>query len=283
MVPLLTIGNSTQLACDFFGEESHPLLVLISGAGGPAEFWPGEFCGNLASSGLRVLRYSHRDTGLSTHFDQKYPIEELLQDLRGLLAELGNPAAHLMGHSMGGYLAQMAACRFPEIVASVTSVSAGSTVTAEDFAGLGMSTVTEDTWQVLLQNKPEGDFEKDLPGWLATWGFLNGSRAFDEDLAIAYTRSLYVGDPRNSQVAVNHVHAMSTVPRELIQDLEKVQCPFLVIHGTEDVLVPMDNGEATARLVPGSELIRLEGAGHMFFGRQTWREIESCLVSRLGF
>ncbi|HSG29557.1 MAG TPA: alpha/beta hydrolase [Candidatus Krumholzibacterium sp.] len=103
---MIDIGK-TRLECDSFGEENAPLSVLIPGAGAPAEFWPEPFCRRLAGSGMRVVRYSHRDTGLSTHFTRQYAIDELLQDLTGLIVALGSHAAHLVGHSMGGYLAQI--------------------------------------------------------------------------------------------------------------------------------------------------------------------------------
>jgi len=272
-MPLLTVRDTVDLDVDTFGDPQCPGLLLIPGAGAPADFWPADFCGHLASGGLHVVRYHHRDTGLSTHFDAPYDIEELLLDLMALVHVLGHPSVHLAGHSMGGYLAQMAMCRFPEAVASATSISAGSTVSPDLSRELGMSPVADETWQALMKNQPTGHLDKDLPGWLESWRFLNGRRPFDTQAATDYTRTLYRGDPRNAQAAVNHIHAMTTVPDSLVRDLPSCQCPFLVIHGTHDPLVPLDNGEASARLVPHSRLVRLQGAGHMFFDADTWREI----------
>ncbi|NER78292.1 MAG: alpha/beta hydrolase [Leptolyngbya sp. SIO1D8] len=65
---------------------------------------------------------------MSTHFETPYPIETLLQDLEALLVQLANPIVHLAGHSMGGYLVQLALCRLPGKIASATSISAGSMV-----------------------------------------------------------------------------------------------------------------------------------------------------------
>ena len=275
---LINIRNSIQLSFDTFGEEHNPLVLLIPGAGAPANFWPDDFCRDIATTEKFVVRFSHRDTGNSTHLDEQYSIDELLQDMVAFVDEFANTVVHLVGHSMGGYLAQMAMCTFPGKFASVTSISAGSVVSPEIASELGMSSVSQETWQTLMTNQPEGNFEQDLPGWLESWRFLNGTRPFDESMAIGYTRRLYTGDPRNAQVAVNHIHAMSTVPNTLPEQLRNSQCPFLVIHGTEDLLVPLDNGEASARLVPNSNIIRLEGAGHMFFDRALWDEISTCIV-----
>lgn len=244
------------------------------------DFWPDVFCRLLAQNGFRVVRYSHKDSGYSTHFDDPYPIEDLLQDLLALVAKLASGAVHLVGHSMGGFLAQMALCRDPGLVRSATSISAGSTVTPERQAELGMSDVPEETRAVLMQSEPTGEFEQDLPGWLASWRFLNGDRPFDEGAAIRYTRSLYEGDRRNAEVAEHHVHAMATVPPDLVGQLRASDRPLLVIHGTDDPLVPIDHGEATARLAADSRFQRLEGAGHMFFDAQAWDEIGQSVVAQ---
>jgi len=275
------VRDRVELTVDTFGEESAPMLLLIAGAGAPAVFWPDAFCEKMAEQGLFVVRYDHRDTGSSTHFDEPYDMDELLHDIMGLLNQFDNAAVHLAGHSMGGYLAQMAMTRYPDRFVSVTSISAGSTVSPEISEELGMSTVADETWGVLMENQPKGVFEADLAGWLNTWRFLNGQRPFDEEMATAYTRALYQGDPRNAQVAINHVHAMTTVPDSLVKKLHSVTVPFMVMHGTEDPLVPFDNGEASATLVPDSTLVSLEGVGHMFFDVDTWDAIASVLLSHI--
>jgi pimeloyl-ACP methyl ester carboxylesterase len=274
----ITVGEAVLLAADSCGSEHHPLVLLISGAGAPAAFWPDTFCRDLASAGRHVVRYCHRDTGASTHFDDPYPIGELLADLIAVVDRLGGDEVHLVGHSMGGYLAELAMVGFPGRFASVTSLSAGPTVSPDLAEALGLSTARQSTWDILMQNHPTGDFDDDLPGWLRSWRVLNGSRRFDEDAAVRYTRSLYDGDPRNIRAAANHIHAMRTVPRSLADDLGRVRCPFLVMHGSEDPLVPLDNGEASARLVAGSTMRVLRGAGHMFFTPETWDEIREGLV-----
>lgn len=275
------IRESLQIECEFFGQEQASLVVLIAGAGAPAQFWPDFFCKNLADSGYRVLRYCHRDTGGSTHFSDRYDIWELYHDLVSLVEVTGKTPVKLIGHSMGGFLAQMVVCYSSLSVQSVVSISAGSAVESSLCAELEMSMPSDFTWSVLIQNQPTGNFESDLEGWLTTWKFLNGSVQFDRQQAVHYTKSLYTGDPRNAQVAVNHIHAMTTVPVELVKKLATISCPFLVLHGTEDVLVPLDNGQATARLVANSKSVGIEGAGHMFFNKQIWLRIQDLVIGHL--
>ena len=236
-------------------------------------FWPRHVCEHISASGRRVIRYCHRDSSKSTHFDEPYTIQVLLADMMALIEMLSSSAVHLVGHSMGGYLAQLAMCSFPNKVLSVTSISAGSTVSETQAKALGMSSATEETWSLLMENQPKGIFDDDLSGWIQSWRFLNGTVEFDEQAAAEYTRLLYVGDRRNAEVAVNHIHAMSTVPEELVSELKRCDRPLLVIHGTEDPLVPLDNAEVTASLALNSKLRTLDGAGHMFFNNEVWNTI----------
>lgn len=59
----VTLENEVRLIYEEFGSFDAPLVLLVSGAGAPAEFWPESFCKQLALEGLHVVRYCHRDTG----------------------------------------------------------------------------------------------------------------------------------------------------------------------------------------------------------------------------
>ena len=263
-----------------FGDSGHPLILLVSGAGAPAAFWPTNFCQSIASKGYRVLRFDHRDTGASTHLDRPYGIDVLLSDVLYLVAETDTAEACVVGHSMGAYLAAMAlASEHSTAIKSGVAISAGPTVDSERYAEFNMSSVTPHTWERLMRNTPRGNYDQDLDGWLASWRFLNGKRVFDSELATAYTRELYRGDPRNAQVAENHIHAISTLTNDLPERLARMASPLMVIHGTEDPLVPYDNGLALARVSRNASFHALDGAGHMFFDPAVWAELE-CLVTR---
>jgi pimeloyl-ACP methyl ester carboxylesterase len=280
-MPTATLKQGQQLTFDMFGRPGGIPVFLISGAGAPAEFWPVKFCDELASAGFVVIRYSHRDTGHSSHFDSPYGIEALLRDLEELIDSLGHKRVHVVGHSMGGYLVQLGMCEFANRLYTATSISAGSAVSEEMHMQLGTSLPEPEVWDVLMANQPIGDFDKDLPGWLKSWAFLNGDRPFDEALATEYTRTLYEGDTRNAQVATNHIHAMSTVPDSLVESLPGSHVPLLVLHGTEDPLVPINNGRATSHLAGASTFRPLSDAGHMFFNQGTWGEIRARLITHL--
>jgi pimeloyl-ACP methyl ester carboxylesterase len=182
---------------------------------------------------------------------------------------------------MGGYLTAMAAVYRAPRVLSATMISAGPTVTPAVAGELGLSSMRAETWEALLENRPTGDFDADLPGWMRSWHLLHGHRPLDEGMAARYTRELYVRDARDAAVAERHVAAMRTVPESLADDLSRVDVPALVIHGTEDPLVPADHGQAVARLTPGCRLRLLPGVGHMFLHPELWSELAVYVVDHM--
>ena len=74
---------------------------------------------------------------------------------------------------------------------------------------------------------------------------------------------------------------MTTVPASLADDLTRATTPCLVVHGTEDPLVPVDHGQALARLIPGCRLQLLAGAGHMFFHRGLWEQLAEAILGQV--
>ncbi|WP_229073198.1 alpha/beta fold hydrolase [Actinoplanes sp. DH11] len=123
--------NGIQLCVETFGEATDDPLLLLAGDASSMDWWDDEFCRRLAAGGRFVVRYDHRDTGRSTCFpigSPAYTGLDLRDDALGVLDVLGLPAAHLVGFSLGGGIAQRMAVDHPERVLSLTliSTSAGS-------------------------------------------------------------------------------------------------------------------------------------------------------------
>jgi pimeloyl-ACP methyl ester carboxylesterase len=273
--------GAARLWTETIGTPGQPCALLLAGAGALSAFWPAEFCSLQAEKGIFVVRYDHRDIGYSTHTDSPYDIFTLLADAIALLDALGIKAAHFVGHSMGGYLAELAAVHHASRILSATIISAGPTVTPAVAAELGLSSMRPETWEALLANQPAGDFDTDLPGWMRSWRLLHGSHPLDVEMAIRYTRELYTRDLRDAGVAERHVAAMQTVPATLAADLKRVTTRCLILHGSEDPLVPADHGMAVARLIPHCRLQLLPGAGHMFFHRDLWAQLATVILAHV--
>src|SRR3954447_11304609 len=131
--------NGIDLCYETFGEADGPPLLLVMGLGGQMIWWDDEFCQALADRGFHVIRYDNRDIGRSTIFRDApvpkpwdllrrnrraaaYSLEDMADDGVALLDHLGLRAAHVVGASMGGMIAQTIAIRHPERVLSLTSI-----------------------------------------------------------------------------------------------------------------------------------------------------------------
>lgn len=268
--------NNGKLYCEYFGNSSNPACILISGAGASCRFWSDELCEKL-SKDYFVVRYDHRDTGLSSAYNfetHSYALKDLADDVIALMDTLHIASAHLVGHSMGGYIAQEIASRYPEKTKSVTCISAGpifeTRETTKPFSEKEQK-LFETTWQVMLENKPTKNFEESLAGYMKVWRYLNGSASLDEKLAKEYTRDMYERTLHPVGVAQNHVAIMEEVRKNRSQrnnELKKLTMPFLIIHGEEDPLVLLEHeGRGLFNALPHAQLFVIPKMGHMFFNR----------------
>src|ERR1700682_3695535 len=125
-------ANGIELEYETFGGPDDRPLLLIGGLCSQMISWDEDFCTQLAARGFRVVRFDNRDSGLSTRMEEAgfpdmagafggnpqaaYPREDLADDAVGLLDALGIGAAHVVGVSMGGFIAQTAALNHPDRV-----------------------------------------------------------------------------------------------------------------------------------------------------------------------
>src|SRR5918995_3526487 len=118
--------NGISLHCEAVGYRADPAVLLIMGAMSSAVWWPEELCRRLAGRGRYVIRYDHRDTGKSTSYapgEVSYAVEDLADDAVGVLDGYGLDRAHLVGMSLGGYLAQLVALKYPSRALTLTLIA----------------------------------------------------------------------------------------------------------------------------------------------------------------
>src|SRR3954453_16473828 len=110
-------ANGVPLCTESFGDPADPSVLLIAGMSGSMLWWEESFCRMLADGGRFVIRYDHRDTGRSVTYEPgrpEYTGDDLVTDAAGVLDAYGVPAAHVVGQSMGGALAQLFVLDFPD-------------------------------------------------------------------------------------------------------------------------------------------------------------------------
>src|SRR3954447_24581347 len=126
--------NGAELCTESFGDPTDPPVLLVMGMGASMLWWEEGFCRMLADGGRFVIRYDHRDTGRSVTYEPgrpEYTGADLITDAAGVLDAYAIPAAHVVGVSAGGALAQLLALDFPDHVLSLVLISTSPALPGE--------------------------------------------------------------------------------------------------------------------------------------------------------
>ena len=263
-------ANGLKLAYETFGDPADPPVLLVMGLGTQMLAWPDQLCQDIAAGGRYVIRYDNRDVGLSTHLDDvppppvldvvvrrrkpAYTVQDMADDLFGLLDGLGIEQAHLVGASMGGFIVQTATLTHPERVLSQTLImtSTGSRRVGQARPRLAPR---------LLAKRGRVDREQAIELAVETFGLI-GSRGdlFDAE----HIRDLAARSYDRSSDRAGYVRQLGAVVAQpnRTQALRRLRVPTLVVHGLHDPLVAPSGGLALARLIRGAKFVGFSGMGH---------------------
>jgi len=278
-------ANGIDLEYEEFGDPSKPTLLLVMGLGAQMIVWDERFCQLLADRGFHVIRYDNRDVGLSTKFDDApapdlaaamggdgssaaYLLADMADDGIGLLDALGIDTAHIVGASMGGMIVQEMAIRHPEKVLSLCSIMS----TTGDRA---VGQPTPEAMGALMAPPPQTrDEALDLA--VQAQKVIGGTFPIDEAKVRERAGRSYDRMVNPMGMARQLVAIMASPDRT--PKLQELDVPTLVIHGAVDPLVTPSGGEATAKAIPGAELLVFEGMGHDT-PEQLWPQIVDAIVA----
>ncbi len=267
-------GGKIELEYETFGSPTDPPILLIMGFTAQLTLWPEELCRRLADGGRFVIRFDNRVCGLSSKFDGvnvdlpgvigsvmsegatpmppvPYTLSDMAADAAGLLDHLGLDAAHVVGASMGGMIAQTFAIDLPRRTLTLTSIMS---MTGEPEYGQS----TPEAGAALLAPPPiERQAYIDASSTFMTWHSkkyrdAEKSRA---DAARDYDRSFY---PQGAPRQLGAIYASGS----RAEGLQALRTPTLVIHGRDDTLITPPGGFRTAELVDGSTLLYVSDMGH---------------------
>src|SRR5437588_1504516 len=250
-----------EIELDYERSGSGPPLLLIMGMSGTALHWGEPFL-ELLRRDFEVITYDHRGVGASSPLTGGLTIAQLAQDASALLSALELDSAHVLGISMGGMIAQELALEHPEQVRTLTL---GCT-----YCG-GPDSTQGPPW--VLEQLTEGMMSGDLDRVMRTTWEVNVSESLAGD-ADAYARFLAIAQRRAVAVPVIMAQLQACFAHDPSARLHELTMPTLVIHGTDDLMLPVENGRQSARLVAGSRLEIFEGVGHLFFWERPERSAE---------
>jgi len=268
--------NGLQIEYDTFGNTNAEPLLLIMGLGTQMTAWSPEFCDALAGHGHYVVRFDNRDIGLSTKFHGAkapsrlryvmnhifqtglkvpYTLDDMASDAAGVLNALDIESAHVVGASMGGMIAQLLTVGHPERVTSLTSIMSSS-------GDPKLPTASRDVVKQLITKRPNtSDPEVMLEHTIRSLkligspGYPRSDAEWRELITASLARSFYPQGFMRQMAAI-------VADGSRVQRLATINKPTLVIHGSDDALVPVECGIDTARHIKGAKLEVLEGMGH---------------------
>ena len=269
-------ANGITIEYECVGEEAAPVVLLIMGAGEQLTHWPEEFCDGLATSGFRVIRYDNRDTGLSTRFGDAgavdiptligalrqgeepeipYGLNDMAADAASLLDALGHDAAHVIAMSMGGMIAQLLGIHHSGKVKSLTLMMTGSSDHNAPGPNPGIM-------QRLM--KPPADIrsrEARVENRIAILKLLENPEYPEDDALLRQAAEEWFDRGFNPAGMTRHSAAIIAAPGRA-QALASMNIPTLVIHGSDDPLLPVAAGKALADCIPGAKFMAIDGMGH---------------------
>jgi pimeloyl-ACP methyl ester carboxylesterase len=252
--------NGVEICTESFGSPGDPCILLIMGAMASMVWWDREFCGRLAQTGRFVIRFDNRDVGRSTCYppgEIHYSLNDLVDDAVAVLDSYRVEAAHFVGMSLGGMIAQIAALKYPDRVLSITAIASGIFADRPDMPPIEEKILNYQARAAEVDWEDRPSIEQYLVGG---WQLLNGSRhPFDEEQARALAREEI---SRANCLPSMFNHALLTGGEEYYDKVNQLRVPALVIHGTEDPVLPFPHAQALAEAIAQARLITLEGAGH---------------------
>ncbi|MGH8505256.1 MAG: alpha/beta fold hydrolase [Stenotrophobium sp.] len=270
--------NGVTLALEEAGAATGEPLLLVMGLGGQLIHWPDAFCADLVARGFRVIRFDNRDIGLSgdanngvrihlqrdflrarfgLNIHANYTLHDMTDDSVALMDTLKIKRVHLVGASMGGMIVQLIAARYPQRVASLTSIM--STTNSPHLPGPKLPVLLRisgigirDRSRAAVIRRSARTFQMiGSPGYPtpASVRLANATRAYD--------RAFRPGG------LLRQTHAiLATGSFEAL--LPSIKAPTQIIHGLSDPLVRPAAGKRCAKLIAGARLQLIPGMGHDF-------------------
>ena len=267
-------ANGVRLAYDDFGNANDPAILLIMGMATQMTAWPLSFCRGLADRGFYVVRYDNRDVGLSEKMltaripstldmmlkaginrplKVSYKLDDMATDALELMNALNLNQAHVVGVSMGGMIGQVLTAKHSSRVSSLTSIMSSS-------GDPNLPRASKKVTRALLKRylglvKPGLKSTIAFQRLIGSPGFPQSDDELNEKVRAAFQRSFYPPGFARHMAAI-----MASGSR--VELLKAIKAPSLVIHGRDDVLVPLACGVDTARQIPNAALKIIDGMGH---------------------
>ena len=239
---MYTAADGTRIYYERQGTTG-PLVALLPGLGGDARFWTGVAADLVRDH--RLVLIDHRGAGRSDRPRQTYSLQGILDDVAGILRELGEPV-HFVGHSTGGAIAQMLGLQQP---------------------GLARSLVLSSTWarsdarfRTLFRARADLLHAGDAQTYQRLTNALGHEAGYLAAHAAALEAGLAEAAVRLAPLDVTAQRVEMLLDHDTLDALPRISLPTLVIAAEEDALTPPSMARLIAAAIPGAEYRQLPGA-----------------------
>jgi 3-oxoadipate enol-lactonase/4-carboxymuconolactone decarboxylase len=235
-------ANGVELYYELSGPEGAPVIAFSNSLGTTLEMWDAQ--AQALSGRFRCLRYDTRGHGRSEVPVTGFSVDDLAEDLGGLLGALGIGRAHVVGLSLGGMTGQVLAVLHPDKVERLVLVATSAYLPPEDLWRERAEIVQAQGMEAVADNVIKRWFtppEQDSEG-----ARLTRRRLVDEI------------DPRGYALCCQAIGKMDLRAR-----IGAIRAPTLVIAGAQDPATPPAMGEEIASLIPGAEFVTVPDAAHL--------------------
>lgn len=262
--------GGVSVACELRG--TGPPLVLVAGTGFPGATWEDDVVEPLARRHT-VLTFDHRGTGATPATDERLSTRLLARDALGLMDALGLPAAHILGHSMGGRVAQWMALDRPDRIRSLILAATGpGQFRADRPVTRG---VPVQTAKGLVERGYEGYMREHIAATFFTPEFASAHPERVERLFL-----LFWEHRPDLEGYLRHVVARQE--HQTAERLHEIAAPALVLIGDRDTVVMgtgshWDQSAYLTEHLPNAERCVIEGAAHGYFWQMPERTVEVIL------
>jgi pimeloyl-ACP methyl ester carboxylesterase len=245
-MPHTTSSDGTRIHYEVHGAGAPVLLVM--GLGSNAYGWSRTI--PWLAERYEAIAFDNRGTGRSDVPEGPYSMQQMAADAAAVLDAVGRPAAHVVGASLGGMIAQRFALTHPQRVRSLVLVCTTP-------GGSRAVRAAPEVLAALLQGGADPATVYRRNAWFLYGDETRASHPerIEEDIAqrtrIPTSPAGYLGQ------------LQATTSHDTWAELPAIAAPTLVVHGDADLLIPPPNGGLLAERIPGAALVLVPGAGHM--------------------
>lgn len=269
-------ANGLKFHVEVGGPKDGPAVLLIMGLGAQMLLWTEAFCEQLIGQGFRVIRFDNRDIGLSSKIKHKgkrlnhlklmlklnlglsssgsaYTLIDMAEDASQLISALGLQKVHVIGASMGGMIGQILAANHPEQVKSLNLLFTTNNRALLPPPGFKQLSA--------LIGRPKAHDEETMVEHSArVFSIIGTPHHVDPVQTREFTRKLYRRS--FSPIGVMQQYGAILCTGSLTRFDRNIKAPTLVVHGSEDRLIPPSHGRAVTKAIKGAKFALIEGLGH---------------------